>query len=262
MSCEYWQSLVLTENVDEMAWPRRRDVLSHLRVCSACRDIATAADPTLIFYLLLPVEVQESEVEDIRHTVQSLRRVKALRPSPFRRARRGLAVGGFAALTILALGLIPQRPVPQPPLEIPFAGAVGVGTGLMDLSSAAVAAGEFDLRMELLGIGERVGSSGSAAQQTVSLREVTVRPGEQVERDLGEGYRVRFRVAAEASGETPSLEDFRWTRVIDLREVLLFQAESVVLPEKPWVMESVGQESSESAMRLLLTRSGNGNGAH
>jgi hypothetical protein len=71
------------------------------------------------------VEVAEQEVEDIRRTVQVLRRLRSLNRTRRRPIWRSAAL---AALLLVAVTLVPSRPG----LEVaapPFAAALGVGSG-------------------------------------------------------------------------------------------------------------------------------------
>jgi hypothetical protein len=84
-----------------------------------------------MFDSLPRIEVADSEIEQIRLSVRTLRRAKELESSLSigRWARRAAAV---AALLLVALLLNPKRP-DQMAEELPFAGALGVGAGQLDL---------------------------------------------------------------------------------------------------------------------------------
>lgn len=132
MSCTIWRSAVpVGTTVDDLPLEDRGPILEHIRHCRSCRESALSSDSSLIFESLPRIEVCESEIEHMRVSVRTLRRARELEgpPSVGRWARR---IGAVAALLLVALLLDPKRPE-QLAEESPFAGALGVGAGQLDL---------------------------------------------------------------------------------------------------------------------------------
>jgi hypothetical protein len=80
----------LAEVPEPAEWP---DAAAHLASCGACRRIALAIDPTLLFQgLAEPSTDATSDIEAMRQAVSSLRRARALGVStPEGRDRRAVA---------------------------------------------------------------------------------------------------------------------------------------------------------------------------
>ncbi len=132
MSCSVWTSAVPVGTMfDDLPFEDRGPILEHIRHCRPCRESALSSDSSLMFDSLPPIEVAESGIEQIRLSVRTLRRARELESalSIGRWARRVAAV---AALLLVALLLDPKRP-DQVAEESPFAGALGVGAGQLDL---------------------------------------------------------------------------------------------------------------------------------
>lgn len=255
MSCDRWRELLPFESVDDMGQARRRDFLSHLRACSSCRRMATETDPTLAFSLLQPERVEEGEVEEIRHTVQAMRRVRALEASWSQRARQGLAAGAFAALVLIGVLLVPQRPEPQSPAGVPFAGAVGVGAGLVEVPRAPTHDTPVVLQAELARSARLAHLTDSPTLHRIARAEMTVQPGDQVDRDLGHGYRVRFFLASAVPTAGAILEDFQLLQPAARGEVPLLEADLQPLPNSPLVVGVTPAGESVDQLWLLLTYS-------
>jgi len=253
--CARWQDLLRPGRVDELDQDRRQQFLSHLQGCSSCRRAAAEADPTVVFSLLPAEKVEEREVEEIRRTVQAMRRVRALEVSWSQRARRGLVVGGFAALVLMAVMLTPQRPEQMSPPEVPFAGAVGVGSGLVSVPQALSGITAVDLRVELARSARMADLSSSPAMHRLSHLEVTANAGELVDRDLGHGYRLRFSLPGEVPVGGPVLKSFQLLRSGTQGEISLFNADLQSLPNSPLILGLTPVDEDEGQLWLHLSYS-------
>jgi hypothetical protein len=113
-----WSALLehrFAEVPEPAEWP---DLAAHLASCGACRRIALAIDPTLLFRdLPQPSTEATSDVEAMRQAVSSLRRARALGvSSPEVRDRRAVAsrrakLMRIAAAAVLVLALGSQVPI-------------------------------------------------------------------------------------------------------------------------------------------------------
>lgn len=252
MSCARWRDLLLDESVDELAEAQRDEFLLHLQVCSSCRRAAAEADPTVVFSLLPEERIEEGEVEEIRRTVQAMRRVRALEASW---SRRGLAAGAFAAMVMLAIVLIPERPLRQSPEEVPFAGAVGVGSGLVSVPRVSSGGSVVELQVELARSARVSDLSTSPTLHRVSRLEVIASTGELVDRNLGNGYRIRFSLAREMPPSGPILKGFQLLQPDGQGEVALFSADLKPVPDSPLILSVTPAAEEEEQLWLLLTYS-------
>lgn len=133
MSCSRFESVVGPGGrvFDDLSPDERSRFVDHLRGCSRCREAALAADSSMLFESLPRVELLADELNSIRSSVRTLRRAREVERSVsmVRWTRRAAAV---AALFVVALLLDPGRPE-QVSDDVPFAGALGVGAGQLDL---------------------------------------------------------------------------------------------------------------------------------
>lgn len=122
MSCPDWSHLTAHRRGDASEPEGWSEALSHLDGCTACRDEATAADPTLVFRRLPPVETGADEIAAMRAGVAALRRAGRV-TEPSRAARGGSSLGTkafggrssawwgrAAAAAVLAAGLLTLQP--------------------------------------------------------------------------------------------------------------------------------------------------------
>jgi hypothetical protein len=135
MSCNVWLTAVPAGgHIDDLPVADRRRALDHIRVCSHCREVAVATDSSLVFDSLPRIEISATEIDQIRASVRTLRRTRELGKS-ISLGRWVGRVAAVAALFLVALLLEPRRPE-ELVAESPFAGALGVGAGQLDLSQA------------------------------------------------------------------------------------------------------------------------------
>lgn len=250
MSCARWRDLLLAESVDELAEVQRQEYLAHLQGCPSCRRAAAEADPTVVFSLLPEEKTDEGEIEEIRRTVQAMRRVRAMEASW---PRRGLLVGAFAAMVLMAIVLIPERSERQNPAEIPFAGAVGVGSGLVSVPRAPTEGPEVALQVELARSTRVPDLSTSPILHRVTHLEIAASAGEKVDRDLGNGYRIRFNLLRDMPLGSPVLKSFQLLHPGRQGEVPLFSADLQPLPNSPLILGVTPADEDEQQLWLLLT---------
>ena len=206
----------------------------------------------MVFSLLPEERIEKGEIEEIRRTVQAMRRVRAMEASW---SRRGLAVGAFAAMVLMAIVLIPERSERQNPAEVPFAGAVGVGSGLVSVPRVATDGAVVKLQVELARSTRVPDLSRSPTLHRVSHLELAINPRTKVDRDLGHGYRMRFSWTGEMSLGGPILRSFQLLHSDRQGEVSLFRADLQPLPNSPLILGVTPAEEDEEQLWLLLTYS-------
>lgn len=255
MSCAQWRDLLSVEKIDRLSADRRERFLIHLQECTSCRRAAATADPTVVFSLLPEEPVEKQEIEEIRRTVQTMRRVRALEASWSRRARQGLAVGAFAAAALLVVFLLPDRPDTSSPNEVPFAGAVGLGSGLVNVPQQPNDTASVELQVALARSARVVNLASSPALETLSHLSVTASAEEQVERNLGSGYRIRFRLPRETGGDRLVLQNFQLLQSARQGEESLFTADLEPLRDSPLILGVPTPDQDGEQLWLLLTYS-------
>lgn len=135
MSCASWSRLAVgVATIDDLPAAERAKILDHLRHCRTCRARALEIDRSLVFDSLSPKRVSAAEVEEIRAAVHTLRRAGELTRTRSMGTWAGRAAA-IAALLCVALLLDPGQPE-ELATEVPFAGALGVGAGQLDLTGA------------------------------------------------------------------------------------------------------------------------------
>ena len=225
MSCSPWRSLLSERSIDELAPSRRQEFLQHLQGCPTCRRAAAEADPTVVFSLLPSETVEAVEVEEIRKTVGAVRRVREIEASWGRRARRGMAVGAMAALVVLAVVLIPRDREQEGETDVPFAGAVGVGSGLVTVPDSSARSLPVDLHVELARSEKLVDLAHGPTMHRISETDWTAKAGERVDRDLGAGYRLRFHLPEAMRVDGLVLEDLQLMRRVSSNWVPVLEAD-------------------------------------
>lgn len=116
--CPDWTSLVAVrdeERYDE-TWDR---ALQHLEHCPHCRENAFSLEPTLIFQDLPALEVERSDVEEMKQAVAAMRRAQPIEArtserSPLRVALRAAAVAGVGLAMLLLQGAFSLEPSAGP----------------------------------------------------------------------------------------------------------------------------------------------------
>lgn len=251
--CARWLDLLTPGRSDELDQDQRREFLAHLQGCAACRRTAVEADPTLVFSLLPPADVESAEIEDIQHTVQTLRRLRSLEASWSKRSRRGLVLGALAAMILMAFVLIPRRPEATDSAGVPFAGAVGVGSGLVSVPRAVAGYQRVDLQVELARSAKITDLSVGPTLDRISQIGVTANVGERVDQDLGHGYRIRFHLPDDWSGSEPPLRSFQVVQTGQEGEVPLFQGDLQPLPGHPLILGLTPTDNRREQLWLRLT---------
>lgn len=254
MSCATWRDLLMLSGVDELDPDKRLEFLSHLQGCTACRRAAAEADPTIVFSLLPQEAPENDEVEEIRRTVQTMRRVRAMESSWSPRVRQGLAMGAFAALVLAAVVGMPRQQEQTTFSGVPFAGALGVGSGLVAVPQATAGTWGVELELELARSSQIASLSNPPELHAVSHLNLSARAGEQVDRALGSGYRVRFNLPEEESMvDSPVLRGFQVLRTGEDREVPLLEADLHPQPNSPLVLGLSAADKAEEQLWLLVT---------
>lgn len=251
MSCERWRDRLTQLSLDEMSESSREEYLRHLEGCLPCRRAAAANDPTVVFSLLPGEGVEDQEVEEIQRTVRALRRVREVGPSG---SRRGLLIGALAAMILVAVILTPQASRPPAPREVPFAGAVGVGPGLVSVPRTAAAMPFMELEIQLARSARVDHLAQSPALETVVVAKLVARPGEVIERDLSDAYRIRFTLPEAAVSEKPVLRGFELLHLQGSSAVLLLQADLQPQTGSPLIL-GVNPPGMASEQLWLLVKS-------
>jgi len=251
--CHQWRDRVELVPVDEMGQETRRDYLSHLSSCSECRRVAARVDPTIIFSLLPAAEVGDEEIDQVRQTVEALRRTRAIEGTETSKVPRRLMLGAIAATLLIAVTLIPQRRSPERSASVPFAGAVGVGSGLVRIPQApsSIANGILQFRLHR-GAGGEPGIASSAPNR---VWEVDIPTGSErrVEREIEGGYRLHFHAVDSAEGDILELKGFELLQTGEQGDVSLLAADLLAELNRPMLIDVPGKGTSSEPWRLELT---------
>jgi hypothetical protein len=250
MTCEPWRDLLVHEGLDEMSEARREEYLLHLESCPPCRRAAVLIDPTVAFSLLPTESVREAEVEEIRRTVRALRRSRTLgapRPSGW------LTASALAAMIAVVILLVPERSISLSPEEIPFAGAVGVGSGLVEIPRTAAASPAVRLQIVLARSAKMVDLSRSPSLVPIGQTGLVALPGDLVEADLDGGFRIRFDLPEEPVSGGPLLRNFELLQGRDHREVSLLRADLRPRPGSPLILGINPLQPGSEQLWLHLT---------
>lgn len=246
MSCQQWQSALKAGGLDGVESARRREFLRHLSSCSHCRRWAAAEDPTILLSRLPTVEVSAEEVEEVRRTVRALRRVRDLESGWVHLTQRAFAGTAMAALLLVALLLSPERPQTGVPEPVPFASAVGMGTGLIDLPPQSDSA-RFVIEIELV-----------AGSETLLEQALHVREGQQIARRLEGGYELRFHLDDRIEGDSIMLRGFRLSKTVGAARATLIEKDLKLGFEGVLLLELSRTEVGEAAylrIRPMLSSS-------
>ena len=255
MKCSAWQPILEARSIDEMPRSQREELLAHLLSCPTCRRAAVEADPTVAFSLLPSTTVEKQEVEEIQRTVEAMRRVRILeRPWP-QRTKRRLAAGALAATVLVAVLLVSRTGVEETRPEVPFAGAVGVGSGLVNVPEKTESVVSFTLHLELARSPKQQETLSGSVLTRISQVEVRAKAGDLVQRDLGDGYLVRFHLPEALPGGELALEDLELTRTGPEGTQLLLQADLQPLGGSPLIVGVEPPGDAESQLWLLLSSS-------
>lgn len=240
MSCSRWQSVLNAGGFDGIESARRREFLEHLSGCSACRRRAAAEEPTILLTRLPAVEVSAEEVEEVRRTVRALCRVRELESTWVHLTQRGFAGAAMAALLLIALLLSPERPQTGVPERVPFADAVGMGTGLISLPAQAQTA-RFVIEIEL-----------AAGRETLFKEALQVAGGQRIERQLEGGYDLRFRLEDRVGGDTLVLRGFRVSKTGGAAQATLIERDLELGFEAPLWLELSKAEAGKASSYLRV----------
>ena len=136
---------------------------------------------------------------------------------------------------------------------VPFADALGVGAGLIDLPPGRSSTAEVTIHLEL----ERLaidGAGGSSPNRVAAL-VVTAPVGTAVDRRLGSEYRVRFDLLPGSTGADPMLENFTLSRLPNAPQDPLINADLRPIGDRPIVLGVPVGESGPTQLRLHLATS-------
>lgn len=253
MSCQHWRQRFPRISVDEMVRDERRRYLSHLRDCRECRLEAARQDPTIVFSLLPTEDVSDAEIDEVRHRVHALRRVKELESLGRVRTKRRLAAGAIAATLLVAGVVIPLRRSPEGSEEIPFAGVVGVGSGLVQIPGAPASTVSGMLRVELRGGAEIDATPTTSVPERVWEVEIPVGDQGRVVRDLEGGYRLHFDLGDGVESESLQLRDFELLRTGDQGEISLLAADLEPELNRPMIVGLPSAGADPDPLWLELT---------
>ena len=225
MSCQEQRRRRPRLHLDAMDPQTRQEYLTHLDSCRECLDAATREDPTTIFALLPKAEVSDAEVDEIRRTVRTMRRVKAVEGAASARAPWRWIAGVAAAMLLLGIVLVPQFRQSAETEALPFAGAVGVGSGLIEMPErSSPVVGSVLLIGFYLSDGAGVGSTPATVEPASEIKIPVAGPG-HIERDLRAGYGLRFDMRGAAAGQVLELDGFELVRTDEQGEESLLAAD-------------------------------------
>lgn len=91
----------------DLDFDRRQELVEHLRACSSCRRAAVEEDPTVVFSLLEADSLGCDEIDEIRASVRTLRRSRAIGTAERIRPGSSKKSAIVAASLMLALALLP-----------------------------------------------------------------------------------------------------------------------------------------------------------
>ena len=251
MNCQTVRAGLRPGFLDVEGAVERRALVAHLRGCRSCRELAVTVEPTVIFCLGPEEATGDSEVEEIRNTVQAMRRIRALESSWAGTSGRGLALGLLAALLVVAVLVLPAPGRNGEEETVPFADALGVGAGLIDLPPLRSTAAEVTIRLELERLA--IGEAGSSSPSRIAALVMTVPVGTAVDRRLGSDYRVRFDLSPGSSGADPILENFTLSQLSNTPEDPLIHADLRPVGDRPIVLGVPVGKSGPTQLRLHLT---------
>lgn len=170
----------------------RRHLLAHLRDCDDCRRLAARRDPTIAFSLLPAEEISDEDVGRVARSVHAMRRMRELEAIERRRPVRRAVGGLLAAMVLVAVILVPRLAREDEPDRIPFAGAVGVGSGLVQMPGNPGRSADTSIQLRLLESVPPGTAVQPGEQRALWQTEIPVRDRGRVTRDLGDDYRLHF----------------------------------------------------------------------
>lgn len=257
MSCHQWRGQYGLVSVDEMEQETRRDYLSHLSDCLECRRLAARKDPTIVFSLLPAAEVREEEIDQVRQNVRALRRTRKVEATATSKVPRRLVHGAIAATLLIAVTLIPQRRLSENSTSVPFAGAVGVGSGLVQIprASSSTARGVLQLTLNRSADGEL--GIGMSAPARVWEVDIPAWGDRRVERQLADGYRLHFLLVDGPNGDVLELKDFELLQIGESGEMSLLEADLRAEPNRQVKVDVPGKGAGSETIWLELTWSTN-----
>lgn len=231
----------------------RRRYLSHLRDCRECRQEAARKDPTIVFSLLPTEEVTDEEIREVRQTVQAMRRMRTLESVARSKHPSRLVVGAIAAMLLIAVLLIPQRRLPGESEEVPFAGAVGVGSGLVEMPAALSSTPSGILQVELRrGAKIEPGPTRSVLNRLWEA-EIPIEGKGRVVRHLQGGYRLHFDLGDGVASDILELRDFELLRIGEQGSVALLAADLQPELNRPMIVGLPSEGTGADVWWLELT---------
>ena len=236
-----------------MGQEERQRFLAHLHDCRECRHDATRRDPTIVFSLLPAEEMSDEEIDEVRQAVQVMRRMTTLESLTRGRAPRELVAGALAAMLLVAVMVIPQRQLPDESEEVPFAGAVGVGSGLVQMPGAPASTATGILQIELRRKAEIEPAPNMSLSDRVWEVEIPVEGDGRVVRDLEGGYRLHFDLGSGVASDILELRDFEVLRTGEQGEVLLFAADLQPELNRPVIVGLPSEGRGSDLLWLELT---------
>ncbi len=240
-------------SIDDMGPTQRQSYVAHLRDCDECRRQALAADPSLAFSLLPASEVTQDEIDEVLRGVRTLRRAQTIEAIADSRLSKGLLALGLAATLLIAVFLVPEFRRSTDSSAVPFSGAVGVGSGLVQWPAARSVMAKGTLRAEL----RRVAASGVTQPSTEAERlwavEIPVRSGSRVERQPQGSYRLAFEMGAVTESGGLELRDLQLHKLDGDNDFLLIAADVQPVRGRPLIVGTVPARGDEVASWLELT---------
>jgi hypothetical protein len=89
--------------------------------------------------------------------------------------------------------------------------------------------------------------------QRVCRLEWTATAGERVDRDLGDGYRIRFSLPSQIPVDGPVLQGFEVLQSVGRDEIAVFQADLQPLANVPLILGLTPVDAQDEQLWLILT---------
>jgi hypothetical protein len=253
VTCNQERPQIPSISIDDMGPTQRQSYVAHLRDCDECRRRALAADPSLAFSLLPASEVTQDEIDGVLQGVRTLRRTQAIEAIADTRLSQGLVALGLAATLLIAVLLVPEFRRSADSTAVPFSGALGVGSGLVQVPQTRSVIANGTLRAELHRAADAGATRPATAAERLWVVEIPVESGSRVERQPRGAYRLAFEMIAVTESGGLELRDLQLHKLEGNNEVLLIAADVQPVRGRPLIVGSIPARGDDVASWLELT---------